>query len=122
MAASPPPSQGSKRGQKCYVAPAFSGVPNAKRGEKSRSGCLSPAFSGAQKMAEVVCNLCILGGPRKGFNKGPHRAGRHKPLRGVLKGNRGQKKGSQRTTLIRSGPQVGSVATIPLLSEGGLML
>ena len=54
MAASPLPSQGPKRGRKCYVTPAFPGIPNAKRGEgnqkrsptkgnKIRSGYLTPA-------------------------------------------------------------------------------
>ena len=37
----------------CYVTPAFSGVPN--KGEKIRSGCLTHAFSGAQKRAELLC-------------------------------------------------------------------
>ena len=35
---------GPKRGRKCYVTPAFSGVPN--KGDKIRSGYLTPAFSG----------------------------------------------------------------------------
>ena len=63
MAASPLPSRGPKKGRKCYVTPAFSGIPNAKRGEqnqkwsstkgnKIRSGYLTPAFPGAQKRAE----------------------------------------------------------------------
>ena len=37
-ATSPLPSRGPKRDPKCYVTPAFSGVPNAKHGEKIRSG------------------------------------------------------------------------------------
>ena len=59
LAASPRPSRGHKRGRKCYGTPAFSGVPNAKHGEqnqwspakgnKIRSGCLTPAFPRAQK-------------------------------------------------------------------------
>ena len=64
MAASPWPSRGPKRGWMCYVTPAFSEVPNAKRGEKITSGCLTLAFSGAQKRAEVLRNPCILGGPQ----------------------------------------------------------
>ena len=64
MAASPLPSRGPKTGRKCYVIPAFSGVPNAKRGEKIRSGCLTPTFSRAQSGAEVLRNPCILGGPQ----------------------------------------------------------
>ena len=64
MVASPLPSRGPKRARKCYVIPAFSGVPNAKRGEKIRSGCLTPAVLGAQKRAEVLRNPCIIGGPQ----------------------------------------------------------
>ena len=41
------------------------GVPNAKRGEKFRSGYLTPAFSGAQKRAEVLRNPCILEVPNR---------------------------------------------------------
>ena len=44
MATSPLPSREPKRGRKCYVTPAFSGVPN--KGDKIRSGYLTPAFSG----------------------------------------------------------------------------
>ena len=62
LAASSLPSQGPKRGRNCYVTPAFSGIPNAKRGDKFKCGCLNPAFSGAQKRAELVRNTCILQG------------------------------------------------------------
>ena len=51
--------------RKCYVTSAFSGVPNSKRGEKITIGCLTPAFSGAHKRAEVLCNPYILGGPQR---------------------------------------------------------
>ena len=91
LAASTLPSSGPKRGHNCYVALAFSGVPNAKRGEEIRSGCLTPAFYvtptfttvpnarrgepitggcrthaflGAQKRAELLRTPCILGGPQ----------------------------------------------------------
>ena len=60
-----PLSRGPKRGRNCYVSPALSGVPNAKRGEKIRSGCLTPAFSGAQKRAELLRNPCILRGSQR---------------------------------------------------------
>ena len=60
VATSPMPSRGPKRGRKCFVTRAFSGVTN--KGDKIRSGCLNPAFSGAQKRAEVLRNPCILGG------------------------------------------------------------
>ena len=32
------------------------------KGDKIRIGCLTPAFSGAQKKAEMLCHPCILGG------------------------------------------------------------
>ena len=41
------------------------------QGNKIRSGCLTPAFSGAQKRAEMVRHPCVLGGPRTGVQKGP---------------------------------------------------
>ena len=65
MATSPLPSQGPKRGRNCYVTPAFSGIPNAKRREKIRSGYLTRAFAGAQKRAELLRNPCILGDPQR---------------------------------------------------------
>ena len=65
MATSPLPSLGPKRGPNCYLTPAFSGIPNAKRGEKIRSGYLTPAFAGAQKRAELLRNPCILGDPQR---------------------------------------------------------
>ena len=57
VAASPLPSWGPNRGRKCYVTLAFSGIPNALRGEqnekwsptkgnKIRSGRLTPAVWG----------------------------------------------------------------------------
>ena len=82
VAASPLPSRGPKRGRKCYVTPAFSGISNAKCGEqnqkwsptkenKIRSGRSTPAFSGAQKRAEMLRHPCIVGGPQTGVQKGP---------------------------------------------------
>ena len=64
MATSPLPSRGTKRGQHCYVAPAFSGILNGKLGDKIRSRYLTLAFSGAQKKAELLRNPCILGIPK----------------------------------------------------------
>ena len=63
LAASPLPSWGPKRGRKCHVTLAFSGVPRS--GDKIRIGCLTPAFSGAQKRAEMLPNPCVLRGPQK---------------------------------------------------------
>ena len=76
VAASPLPSWGPKRGRKCYITPPFSGVPNAKRGEqnknctptkgnKIRSACLTPAFSGAQKRVKMLHHPSILGRPQR---------------------------------------------------------
>ena len=51
---------------------AFSGIPNKgeqkqkcspTKGNKIRSSCLTPPFSGAQKRAEVLCHPRVLGGP-----------------------------------------------------------
>ena len=98
LAASAMPSQGPECGRKCYVTPAFLGVPNKgnqnrnwlpqpcllggpkvggsatshlhsrgspPEGNKIRIGCLSHAFSRAQKRAELLCHPCILGGPKQ---------------------------------------------------------
>ena len=76
----PLPSRGPKRGRKCYVTPAFLGVPTAKhgkqnqkwsptKGNKIRSGCLTAAFLGAQKRAEMLRHRCILRGPQRQARK-----------------------------------------------------
>ena len=57
MGASPLPSMGPTSGQNCYVTPRISGIPNGKRGETVKSGCLTPAFSTAHKWAEVLRKL-----------------------------------------------------------------
>ena len=46
-----------------YIAPAFSGVPS--KGDKIRSGNITPAFLGAHKWAELLRNPCVLAGPKK---------------------------------------------------------
>ena len=43
--------------------PCILGGPQTKR-DKIRSGCLTLAFSGAQKRAEMLCHPCFLGGPQ----------------------------------------------------------
>ena len=53
----------AKGGRKCYVTPAFLGIPN--KGDEIRMGHLTPAFLGAQKWAELLCDPCILGGPQQ---------------------------------------------------------
>ena len=73
--------EGPRRGRKCYITPAFSGVPNAKRGEKIRGGYLTPSFWGAQKRAEVLHNPASFGrAPRFNEIAGTFRWGN---LRGV---------------------------------------
>ena len=52
-----------KCGWNCYVTRAFSGFPM--KGNKMKSGYITPAFLGAHKWAEVPPNPCILGGPHK---------------------------------------------------------
>ena len=37
-----------------------------KKEDKVKIGCITLAFSGAHKWAELLCNPCVLGGPRKG--------------------------------------------------------
>ena len=64
LAAAPMPFGKPKRVRKCYVTLAFSGVPNAKRGEKIRSGCLTPAFEGDHKWAKLLRNSYILRVPQ----------------------------------------------------------
>ena len=73
-ATSPQPSWGPKRGRKCGTTHAFSGIPYAQRGEQNQmwsptkgnkigTSCLTPAFSGAQKRAEMLRHTCILADP-----------------------------------------------------------
>ena len=83
MAASPLPSWGSSRGWKCYVTPAFSGLPKhgdkirngyltlafsgvSKQRKKIRSGGLNPAFSGGHKRAEVLRSPAFSRVPKQG--------------------------------------------------------
>ena len=46
------------------TSPCILGDPQTK-GDKIRSGYLTPPFSGAQKRAEVLHHPCILGGPQR---------------------------------------------------------
>ena len=96
LAASPLPSPGPKNGRNCYATPAFSGVPNAKRGDGIRIGCLTRAFSGAQKWAELLRNPCILGGPQRQA--------------------RAENQNSLPHPYLLRGPKVGGIATQPLHS------
>ena len=83
---------GPKRGRKCYITPAFWGVPN--RGDKIKAGpkegknATSPLHSRgspakgtkskrAQKRAEMLHHPCILGGPQqRGQNQSGPKRGR----------------------------------------------
>ena len=51
---SPTPSAGSKKQKRSPT-----------KGNKIRSGCLNPAFSGAQKRARLLRHPCILGDPQR---------------------------------------------------------
>ena len=98
MVASHLPSRGPKRGRNCHVTPAFSGVPNTKRREEIRSGCLTPGLLGAQKRAELL--------------RGPRMHG----------GSQRQARGGNETWLphpcLLGGPKVGGIAMQPLHSWG----
>ena len=60
---SPVPSRGPKRKRNCYVTPAFSSIPNAKRGDKNQKWLPHPCLLGGPKAAELLCNPCILENP-----------------------------------------------------------
>ena len=64
MATSPPPSRGPMSGRNCYVTLAFLEVPD--KGDKIRSGCLTPAFSGAYKWLNCYVTGAFPGFPNKG--------------------------------------------------------
>ena len=110
MGTSPLPSRRPIKGQKCYVTPTFFGSPNAKRRKKIIIGCLTCAFLGAQKRAEMLRHRYILGGPQPLElvtspvpSPGPKRARKYyvtPAISGVPNAKRGNK--------IRSGTQVGT--------------
>ena len=95
------PCERTRRGRKCSVSHAFSGVPNAKRGGGIGSGCLTPAFFGAQNKVEVLCDPCTLMGPQHQARGENHRWLPHPCLlggveeggafSGVPNGKRGEK-------------------------------
>ena len=72
VATSTLPSHGPMSGRRCYVTPAFSGVPI--KGHKIRKGYLTPAFSGGHMRAQVLCSPSVLGVPIKGDKNGQSRA------------------------------------------------
>ena len=120
VVASTLPSRGTRRGRKCYVTPAFSGVPNAKRGKENQKwsptkgnkiggGCLTPAFSRGPKRVQMLRHPCIVGGPQRQARGGK--------LEVVP--NKGEQnwKWLPRPCLLE-GPQEGGNATSPLHSRG----
>ena len=109
VAASPLPSRGPKRGRKCYVTPAFSGSPTPSMGSKIKSGCLTPAFSRAQKRAEMQRHPCILGDTQ---SQGQEAKSEVVPN----KGEQNQKWPPHPCLL--TGPKEGGNATSPLHSRG----
>ena len=124
-------SWGPKRGRKCYVTPAFSGVPNAKRGEKIRSSCHTPpsrgpkrgrkcyvttAFSGVPKQRETKSELAASSLPTLGPKKGGNATS---PLRSRGSPNKaGQNQKWQTHPYLLGGPKKGRNATSPLHSGG----
>ena len=105
---------GPTSGRKCYITPAFSGVPN--KGDKIKGGpqvggnATSPLHSrGSPKKGgqnqNWMPNPCLLGGPQVGGNATSPLHSRGSP-----------KKGGQNQNW--RGPQVGGNATSPLHSRG----
>ena len=97
---------GPTSGRKCYITPAFSGIPKDK-GNKIRIG-------GAHKWAEMLHHPCILGDPQRLRIGGAHKWAEmlHHPC--ILGGP--QRQGGQNQNWW--GPQVGGNATSPLHSRG----
>ena len=63
LATSPVPSWGPTSGRNCYVTHAFSVVSN--KWDAIGIGCLTPAFSGAHKWAELLHQSYIIGCPQQ---------------------------------------------------------
>ena len=128
---------GPKRGQKCYITLAFSGVsdkggqnqnwmaqPCLFRGRKLGGNATSPLHSRgsrtkgrkkkrAQKRAEMLHHLCILGGPhQRGQNQSGPKRGRKCYIPRAF--SRVQNKGDK----IKACPKEGRNATSPLHSRG----
>ena len=141
VATSPLLSRGPKRGQTCYVTPAFSGFPNAKRreqnqkwspakGHKIRSGYLTPAFLGAQKRAEMLRHPCILREPER---QAREQNQKWLPHLCILRDPQRQARGAKSEVVpntgeqnqrwmphpcLCEGPKEGGNATSPLYSQG----
>ena len=115
-------------GRKCYITPAFSGVP--KQGEKIKGGpqvggrATSPLRSRgslnketkskvAHKWADVLHQPCVLSGPQtKGQSQRWPTGGRKCYITPAFSGV--PKQGDK----VNGGPQVGGAATSPMRSQG----
>ena len=92
---------GPKRGRKCYITPAFSGIPkkgdNQSRPKRGRKCYITPAFSGVPNKGDK-----IKAGPKEGGNA-------TSPL---------HSRGSPKREIIKAGPKEGKNATSALHSRG----
>ena len=88
------PQNDSLRSQEMLHNPCILGVPN--KGDKTRSGFITPALSGAQRWAEMQHNPCILGGCQQ---RGQNQKWLHYPC-------------------LLGGPKVGGNARQPLHARG----
>ena len=122
VAASTLPSRGPKRGQDCSVTPAFSGIPNAKRGEQKKSVVVPNKGEQNQKW---LPHPCLLGGPKEGGNaRSPlHSRGSPTPSAGSKKSRMVPNKWEQNQKwlphpCLLGGPKEGKIAPSPLHSWG----
>ena len=115
-------------GRKCYITPAFSGVPKqgdkVKGGPQVGGGATSPLRSSgspnkgtksmvAHKWAEVLHHPCVLRGPQtRGQSQGWPTSGRKCYITPAFSGVPKQR------DKVNGGPQVGGSATSPLRSWG----
>ena len=115
-------------GRKCYIIPAFSGVPKhrdkVKGGPQVRGSATSPLRSRgspnkgtkskvAHKWAEVLHHPCVPGGPQtRGQGQWWPTSGRKCYITPAFSGV------PQQGDKVKRGPQVGGSATSPLLSRG----
>ena len=121
VAASPLLSRRPKRGRNCYITPALSMVPNAKRRGKFIGGCLTPTFCEAQKTAEILRHPCVVRSPQQQGGEGSKiRSGCPTPTF-----SKAQKRAEMvRHPCILGGPQrqaqeaKSEVVASPLLSRG----
>ena len=122
VAASTLPSRGPKRGQDCYVVLAFSGIPNAKRGQQKK---LVVVPNKGEQNQKWLPHPCLLGGPKEGGNaRSPlHSRGSPTPSAGSKKQKRSPTKEKQNQKwlpqpCLLGGPKEGKIAPSPLHSRG----